>query len=66
MRHVAEIFIGAVLLVTTGCALLAGDWPDRRNRSPEQILADLTRWQQKKHVKPSTGVWAHECFCYGV
>jgi hypothetical protein len=41
---------------------MAGDWPDRSNKTPEQALTDLIRWQQRLHVKQSTGIYHYECF----
>jgi hypothetical protein len=50
------------LFLFAGCEALASDWPDRRGRTPEQILLDLVRFQQLRTVRASTGQLAHECF----
>ena len=55
-------FFGILSLVLAGCTVLTADWPDRQNRTPEQMLTDLIRWQQRKYVRTSTGELAHECF----
>jgi len=62
MRGASLVAVGILLLFVTGCEALAPDWPDRRNQSPEQMLVDLVRWQQHKHVRASTGILAFECF----
>jgi hypothetical protein len=54
----------AACLGLTSCALLASDWPDRKQRSPEQMLVDLVRHQQRKSVRASFGELAHECFTW--
>jgi hypothetical protein len=55
-------FLGILSLVSAGCTVLAIDWPDRQDRTPEQMLTDLIVWQQRKYVRTSTGELAHECF----
>jgi hypothetical protein len=51
-----------VLLVLSGCALAADTWPERKDKTAEQFLADVIRWQQRLEVRISTGEMAHECF----
>lgn len=62
MRCGLIAFFGIVSLLFAGCQLLANDWPDRQNRTPEQMLTDLIQHQQRRNVKVSTGELAHECF----
>jgi hypothetical protein len=59
---VAVVFILSGILLSAGCSAPGGDWPDRRNRTPERMLEDLVQWQQNQHVKASTGELAYECF----
>jgi hypothetical protein len=59
---IMSIGILVTLVGLTGCAALAAAWPDRTNKSPEQMLADVIRWQQHVEVRKSTGEWAYECF----
>ena len=59
---IMSIGILVTLVGLTGCAALAAACPDRTNKSPEQMLADVIRWQQHVEVRKSTGEWAYECF----
>lgn len=60
-RRMVSLF-GILSLVLAGCTVLATDWPDRQDRTPEQMLTDLILWQQRNYVRTSTGELAHECF----
>jgi hypothetical protein len=52
----------AAIVAVAACDVIAQDWPDRRNRSPEQMLVDLVQWHQRRAVRMSTGTLAHQCF----
>ena len=56
--------VAVACLGLAGCTMLAGDWPDRTNRSPAQMLIDLVQNQQHKAVRASYGELAHECFTW--
>jgi hypothetical protein len=50
------------LMLCFSCSVESDDWPDRRNRTPQQMLEDLIRWQQSKNVRTSTGTLDFQCF----
>ncbi|NOT26383.1 MAG: hypothetical protein HOP16_09820 [Acidobacteria bacterium] len=62
MRHAMCVLVALISLACAGCDAFADTWPDRQHRTPPQMLADVVRWQQRVHVKQSTGQLAHECF----
>jgi hypothetical protein len=62
MGNLRATLMVCVAVVTAGCSMVAGGWPDREGKTPEQMLMDVVRWQQLANVRESTGTLAHECF----
>lgn len=62
MRHAMVVLGILISLACAGCDALAATWPDRQNRTPPEMLTDVVRWQQRLHVRESTGELASECF----
>lgn len=62
MKVLVVLLFSLGTLLSSACSSFAQDWPERTGRTPEQMLEDLIRLQQLKHVKQSTGEMAHEAF----
>ena len=62
MRRVSCAAVAVMLVGLASCSALAESRPDRAGKTPEQMLADVIRWQQLAEVRESTGEWAYQCF----
>src|ERR1700733_15001007 len=63
---VTRMILALVLVLATfwisSCRDQAARWPERVNRSPEEMLADVIRWQQGLEVRQSVGELDFQCF----
>jgi hypothetical protein len=65
-RSGAKMILALILVLSTlsvtSCRGQAPHWPARMNRSPEEMLVDVIRWQQHMEVKESIGELDFQCF----